>query len=62
MKKEQLDIVEKVDRRKIVESLIKDGQVLLPFIDLICNAGQAIDELSRRNPLARPPKRRRSFE
>jgi len=45
MKKEQSDIVEKVDRRKIVESLIKDGQVLLPFIDLICNAEQAIDEL-----------------
>ena len=45
MKKERLDVVEKVDRRKIVECLIKDGQVLLPFIDLICNAEQAIDEL-----------------
>lgn len=45
MKKELLGVVEKVDRRKIVESLIKDGQVLLPFIDLICNAEQAIDEL-----------------
>jgi transposase-like protein len=34
-----------VDSRKIAEFLSKDGQLLLPFLDLICNTEQAVDEL-----------------
>ncbi len=38
-------IASKNDSRKIAEFLSKDGQLLLPFLDLICNTEQAIDEL-----------------
>ena len=35
----------KSDSRKIEEFLSKDGQLLLPFVELICNTEQAVDEL-----------------
>ena len=35
----------KTDSRKIAEFLSKDGQLLLPFLDLICSTEQAVDEL-----------------
>ena len=38
-------IANKTDSRKIAEFLAKDGQSLLPFLDLICNTEQAADEL-----------------
>ena len=38
-------ITNKVDSRKIAEFLSKDGQLLLPLLDLICNTEQAVDEL-----------------
>ena len=45
MQKKLYQITEKVDSRKIAEFLSKDGQLLLPFLDLICNTEQAVDEL-----------------
>jgi transposase-like protein len=45
MQKELYQIASKTDRRKIAEFLTKDGQLLLPMLDLICNTEQAIDEL-----------------
>jgi len=38
-------IANKTDSRKIAEFLSKDGQLLLPFLELLCNTQQAIDEL-----------------
>ena len=35
----------KSDSRKIAEFLSKEGQLLLPFLELICNTEQAVDEL-----------------
>ena len=35
----------KTDTRKIAEFLSQDGQLLLPFVELICNAEQAVDEV-----------------
>lgn len=34
-----------LDRRKFAEYLSKDGQLLLPLLDLICNTENAIDEV-----------------
>jgi len=45
MQKQSYKITDKTDSRKIAEFLSKDGQVLLPFLDLICNTEQAVDEL-----------------
>ena len=45
MQKQLYQITDKVDSRKIAEFLSKDGQLLLPFLDLICNTEQAVDEL-----------------
>jgi transposase-like protein len=45
MQKKLYQITNKVDSRKIAEFLSKDGQLLLPFLDLICNTEQAVDEL-----------------
>jgi putative transposase len=45
MQKKVYQIAEKTDRRKIAEFLSKDNQILLPFLDLICNTEQAVDEL-----------------
>lgn len=45
MQKEVYQIAKKTDSRKIAEFLSKDGQILLPFLDLICNTEQAVDEL-----------------
>jgi len=45
MHKELYQITDKVNSRKIAEFLSKDGQLLLPFLDLICNTEQAVDEL-----------------
>jgi len=45
MQKEVYQIAEKTDSRKIAEFLSRDGQLLLPFLDLICNTEQAVDEL-----------------
>jgi len=39
-------IADKVDSRKIAEFLAKDGQLLLPFLELICNTEQTVDELT----------------
>jgi hypothetical protein len=38
-------ITDKLDSRKIAEFLSKDGQLLLLFLELICNTEQALDEL-----------------
>ncbi len=45
MQKKLYRIADKVDSRKIAEFLAKDGQLLLPFLELICNTEQAVDEL-----------------
>lgn len=45
MQKKVYQIAEKTNRRKIAEFLSKDNQILLPFLDLICNTEQAVDEL-----------------
>jgi len=45
MQKKVYQIAEKTDSRKIAEFLSRDGQLLLPFLDLICNTEQAVDEL-----------------
>jgi putative transposase len=38
-------ITDKLNSRKIAEFLSKDGQLLLPILDLICNTERAVDEL-----------------
>jgi transposase-like protein len=43
--KELYQVASKTDSRKIAEFLSRDGQLLLPFLDLICNTEQALDEL-----------------
>jgi hypothetical protein len=45
MQAQSYQIAEKTDSRKIAEFLSKDGQLLLPFLELICNTEQAVDEL-----------------
>ena len=45
MQKQSYQIANKADSRKIAEFLSKDGQLLLPFLELICNTEQAVDEL-----------------
>ncbi len=45
MQKKVYQIAQKTDSRKIAEFLSKDNQILLPFLDLICNTEQAVDEL-----------------
>ncbi len=45
MEKKLYQIEEKINSREIAEFLSKDGQLLLPFLDLICNTEQAVDEL-----------------
>ena len=45
MQKQSYKIAEKTDSRKIAEFLSKDGQLLLPFLELVCNTEQAVDEL-----------------
>ena len=45
MQKKLYQIADKLDSRKIAEFLAKDGQLLLPFLELICNTEQAVDEL-----------------
>jgi len=45
MQRKLYRIADKTDSRKIAEFLSKDGQLLLPFLELICNTEQAVDEL-----------------
>jgi len=45
MQKQSYKIAEKTDSRKIAEFLSQDGQLLLPFLELVCNTEQAVDEL-----------------
>jgi len=45
MQRQSYQIADKADSRKIAEFLGKDGQLLLPFLELICSTEQAIDEL-----------------
>ena len=45
MAKKFYQIADKLDSRKIAEFLSRDGQLLLPFLELICNAEQALAEL-----------------
>jgi len=45
MQKKLYQITDKVNSQKIAEFLSKDGWLLLPFLDLICNTEQAVDEL-----------------
>ena len=45
MQAQSYQIADKTDSRKIAEFLSKDGQLLLPFLELICNTEQAVDEL-----------------
>ena len=46
MAKKFYQIADKLDSRKIAEFLSKDGQLLLPFLELVCNTEQAVDELA----------------
>jgi len=45
MQKKAYQIASNTDRRKIAEYLSKDGQLLLPLLELICNTENAIDEV-----------------
>ncbi len=45
MQKKAYQIASNMDRRKIAECLSKDGQLLLPLLELICNTENAIDEV-----------------
>ena len=45
MQKKAYQIANNLDRRKIAEYLSKDGQLLLPLLELICNTENAIDEV-----------------
>jgi hypothetical protein len=45
MRTQSYQIADKTDSRKIAEFLSKDGQLLLPFLELICNTEQAVDEV-----------------
>ena len=45
MQKKAYQIAGSMDRRKIAEYLSKDGQLLLPLLELICNTENAIDEV-----------------
>lgn len=45
MQKQFYKIAERTDSRKIAEFLSRDGQLLLPFLELVCNTEQAVDEL-----------------
>jgi len=45
MQNKLYQIANKTDSRKIAEFLAKDGQMLLPLLELICNTEQAVDEL-----------------
>jgi putative transposase len=45
MQEKLYSIANKTDSRKIAEFLSKDGQLLLPFLELVCNTEQAVDEL-----------------
>ena len=45
MRTQSYQIADKNDSRKIAEFLSKDGQLLLPLLELICNTENAVDEL-----------------
>jgi len=45
MRTQSYQIAQNNNSRKIAEFLSKDGQLLLPFLELICNTEQAVDEL-----------------
>ena len=45
MQKQAYQISERTDRRKIAEYLSRDGQLLLPLLELVCNTENAIDEV-----------------
>ena len=45
MRKRDYQIVDKADSKKLAEFLCKDGQLLLPLVELITNTEMALDEL-----------------
>ena len=45
MRKKAYQISGQTDRRKIAEYLSKDGQLLPPLLELVCNTENAIDEV-----------------
>ena len=45
MRTQSYHIANQTDSRKIAEFLSQDGQLLLPFLELICHTEQAVDEL-----------------
>ena len=45
MQEKAYQISGQTDRRKIAEYLSKDGQLLLPLLELVCNTENAIDEV-----------------
>ncbi len=45
MRKKAYQISGQADRRKIAEYLSRDGQLLLPLLELVCNTENAIDEV-----------------
>ncbi|NIA08096.1 MAG: hypothetical protein GWP14_10775 [Actinobacteria bacterium] len=45
MRKQNYQILDRKDSRKLAEYLSKDGQLLLPLLDLITNTEAAVDEL-----------------
>src|SRR5210317_137945 len=45
MRKKDYQIVEKANSKKLAEFLCKDGQLLLPLVELITETEMALDEL-----------------
>ena len=45
MREQLYKITNKTDSKKIAEFLSKDGQLLLPFLEMVSNTEQAVDEL-----------------
>ena len=45
MRKKAYQVSGQKDKRKIAEYLSKDGQLLLPLLELVCNTENAIDEV-----------------
>ena len=45
MRKKAYQVSGQTDRRKIAEYLSRDGQLLLPLLELVCNTENAIDEV-----------------
>jgi hypothetical protein len=45
MHKKDYQIIDKTDSKKLTEFLCKEGQLLLPLVEMITNTEMALDEL-----------------